>query len=105
MRYRKTYFDNDIMNKWRKRVGAKITIKRENKDTNLLASEMFQRKYIIECSELYNPIEAFGHNPYYDDPNFHCDTLGIKHENNYNDFRKAVTKEVNKLIWKNNKGE
>ncbi len=103
MRYSKTYFDNDIMNKWRKQAGVKITINRENKDTNLRFSEMFQRKYIIECSELCNPIEAFGHNPYYDDPDFHCDTLGIEQENNYNDFRKAVTEAVNRLIWENNK--
>ncbi len=103
MRYSKTFFDNEIMNKWRKQVGVKITITRENKDTDLEASEMFQRKYIIECSQLNNPIDAFGHNPYYEDPDFHCDALGIEHENNYNDFRKAVTKGVNRLIWENNK--
>ncbi len=102
MRYSNTFFDNDIMNKWRKKVGVKITITRENRDADLQDDEMLYRKYIIKCSQLNNPIDGFGNNPYYEETDFHCDTLGIEHENNYNDFRKAVTKAVNRLIWENN---
>ncbi len=102
MGYSNTFFDNDIMNKWRKKVGVKITITRENRDADLQDDEMLHRKYIIECSQLDNQIDGFGNNPYYEETDFHCDTLGIEHENNYNDFRKAVTKAVNRLIWENN---
>lgn len=105
MRYSKTFFDNDIMNKWRKQVGVKITITRENRDADLQDDEMLHRKYIIKCSQLNNPIDGFGNNPYYEETDFHCDTLDIEHENNYNDFRKAVTKAVNRLIWENKKGK
>ncbi len=102
MRYSNSFFDNDRMNKWRKKVGVKITITRENRDSDLQDDEMLHRKYIIECSQLDNQIDGFGNNPYYEETDFHCDTLGIEHENNYNDFRKAVTKAVNRLIWENN---
>ncbi len=102
MGYSNTFFDNDIMNKWRKKVGVKITMTRENRDADLQDDEMLHRKYIIKCSQLNNPIDGFGNNPYYEETDFHCDTLGIEHENNYNDFRKEVTKAVNKLIWENN---
>ncbi len=102
MRYSNTFFDNEMMNKWRKKVGVKITITRENRDADLQDDEMLHRKYIIKCSQLNNPIDGFGNNPYYEETDFHCDTLDIEHENNYNDFRKAVTKAVNRLIWENN---
>ncbi len=102
MGYSNTFFDNNMMNKWRKKVGVKITITRENRDADLQDDEMLHRKYIIKCSQLNNPIDGFGNNPYYEETDFHCDTLDIEHENNYNDFRKAVTKAVNRLIWENN---
>ncbi len=102
MGYSNTFYDNEMMNKWRKKVGVKITITRENRDADLQDDEMLHRKYIIKCSQLNNPIDGFGNNPYYEETDFHCDTLGIEHENNYNDFRKAVTKAVNRLIWENN---
>jgi len=83
-------FNNEIIKKWRAKVGVTVTIEKDWCAESLQDNELEARLYDIECKFLGLSLNGIGSNPYYEESGFWCDTLNIEHCDTYQEFVKEI---------------